>query len=727
MSLPISCPVRAAGLLLTACINAHAAEPVNAQSAASAAAADPVNKVEVKAKLDDYDPRRDDTSSKSVIDQKDILKYGDANVYDVLKRAPGVTVTGSTIRMRGLGNGYTQILVNGERLPPGFSMDALAPDQIERIEIIRAASAEYSAQAIAGTVNIVLKRAANKVRRDLRLSASRSDERRNAIVNVTREDRFGDVSWILNGALQHNVQDVPGSQTDRFSTAGASVVQLRDIESSSKGSNSMASIQPRLKWKISADDQLNVGVNIQAQRGGNDYQSRNDNLIGSFPPPDFISRHTRNDFSAVFGSLDMNWITKLPVGKLDAKLNVSDGHFDSTVNAISATAGDALQLGRFRDGHTRFPSVSSSGKFTRSVLDAHTLAAGWQYSNDKTKDTVKRIEGYAGQRPDYIDEYFNPTVSRSAVFIQDEWNLATNWSASLGGRYEEIRTTSREAGQVESESSNRVLSPVAHMLYKFPDKSGRQVRLALTRTFKAPQISQLSARRWEADVNSRFNPDSSGNPALKPELAKGVDLTYEHFWSQGAVFSFGTSVRKLSNYIRSRLAQDARGRWLVQPVNDGDAVVRTLELDTKFPLKAVLNGTDIPNVDLRFNVNRNWSRVAAVPGPDNRLDEQIPLSAVIGADYKADRMTMGVNFALRRGGDVRISQEQSGRLQTRRDLDVYVQYAVRKGIDFKISVNNALGVDTRTYSRYQDAQGISESWSRTPSSPAVRMNVGIQF
>ena len=65
----------------------------------------------------DYDPRRDDTASKTVIRQDEILKYGDTNVFDVLKRAPGVTVIGESIRMRGLGNGYTQVLVNGERPP----------------------------------------------------------------------------------------------------------------------------------------------------------------------------------------------------------------------------------------------------------------------------------------------------------------------------------------------------------------------------------------------------------------------------------------------------------------------------------------------------------------------------------------------------------------------------------------------------------------------------------
>ena len=62
-----------------------------------------------------------------MIGQQEILKYGDTNVFDVLKRVPGMTVVGESIRMRGLGNGYTQVLVNGEP-PPGFTPQSVSFD-----------------------------------------------------------------------------------------------------------------------------------------------------------------------------------------------------------------------------------------------------------------------------------------------------------------------------------------------------------------------------------------------------------------------------------------------------------------------------------------------------------------------------------------------------------------------------------------------------------------------
>ncbi|MGB9108334.1 MAG: TonB-dependent receptor, partial [Telluria sp.] len=45
-----------------------------------------ITTVEVKGAASDYDPRRDDTASKTVMNADEIRKYGDDNIYDVLKR-----------------------------------------------------------------------------------------------------------------------------------------------------------------------------------------------------------------------------------------------------------------------------------------------------------------------------------------------------------------------------------------------------------------------------------------------------------------------------------------------------------------------------------------------------------------------------------------------------------------------------------------------------------------
>ena len=724
----------AASLALLCSLTASAAEPTEAKPAQankeaakeSAKNAAPVAKVEVKGKADEVDPRRDDTASKTVMTQEEILKYGDTNVFDVLKRAPGVTVIGNSIRMRGLGNGYTQILVNGERPPPGFSLDAVPPDQIERIEIIRAATAEFSMQAIAGTVNIVLKKVVTKPQRDVRLNINRAEEKRSEFANVSLADKRGNLSWYLNANLQHRITDGTNTSTERFTAPDGQVTLLRESASDYRNTNQMAGLGPRLNWKLPNDDQLNLSAYIQAQRAGGGNVGRSDNLIGGLPAPDYVRGHSRNDYTGVFGNGEINWVAKLWGGKLDAKWSASNGRVDPTIVLVSATADERVQLRRWRQERMRFPRMGSSGKYTRGLFDGHSLAAGWEISRERTENLTHRIEGLVGEIPRDFYEVSDPRVRRVAAFIQDEWNVTKQWSMYLGARWEGIRTESSGTGILDTTSNTHVLSPVAQTLYKFPDKSGRQLRLAFTHTFKAPNTNQLSVRRWESDTNNRFSPDSSGNPALKPEQADGVDLTYEHFWAPGAVFSAGTSARRIRDYIRTILEQDANGRWLYHPVNDGKAQVRSLDVELKFPLKAVMK-EGAPPLDLRFNLNRNWSKVDTVPGPDNRLDQQIPLSLVFGADYKREPVSWGINLAHRTGGMVRLSQEQSARLQARRDVDGYAQYSPRKGLDLRLSIGNALGVDNLTYLRYQDASGTSESWARSPQSVELRFNLGLKF
>ena len=69
----------------------------------------------------DNDLRRRSQVAKQVYGREEMDKFGDTNVSDVLKRLPGVSMQGNAPRMRGLGAGYTQVLINGDPAPPGFA------------------------------------------------------------------------------------------------------------------------------------------------------------------------------------------------------------------------------------------------------------------------------------------------------------------------------------------------------------------------------------------------------------------------------------------------------------------------------------------------------------------------------------------------------------------------------------------------------------------------------
>ena len=98
-------------------------------------------------------------------------------------------------------------------------------------------------------------------------------------------------------------------------------------------------------------------------------------------------------------------------------------------------------------------------------------------------------------------------------------------------------------------------------LYRLPDRKGEQVRLALTRTYKAPGTQQLIPRRFTVIDNTPTTPDFSGNPDLQPELATGIDAAYEKFWDKGASMSFAVSARKINDYMRQGL-RFINNRWV---------------------------------------------------------------------------------------------------------------------------------------------------------------------
>ena len=65
-------------------------------------------------------------------------------------------------RLRGLPPGYTQILINGEKVPGSnadrsFFLDRIPAELIDRVEIVRSSSARRTGDAVAGTLNIKLR------------------------------------------------------------------------------------------------------------------------------------------------------------------------------------------------------------------------------------------------------------------------------------------------------------------------------------------------------------------------------------------------------------------------------------------------------------------------------------------------------------------------------------------------------------------------------------------
>jgi outer membrane receptor protein involved in Fe transport len=698
-----------------ACAAVFASHPAHAQPAAPAQDDKPVARIEVKGSADVI--RRNDTAAKIVVMRDEIVKYGDASVLDVLKRQPGVTVDGESVRMRGLAGGYTQVLVNGERPPAGFSLETLAPDSIERIEIIRAATAEYSTQSVAGTVNIVLRKAAAKPSREFKLSTAAGAAPRVTSVNLAKSGKADKMNYTVGGVLARNESTTPSSGTS-WASLGPVVTEERITSWIGHHAGKSGNLNSRVTWVLDGGDSLAWNTFVNAGRFGGHSEGVNETLAGpSFRYPNQALGYIIENASA---KSDLNLVLKLRRGgKLDTRAGVFASRSERSLHRLGWDGSWRALSDWIYDTSVRDRGLTWTGKYSVPVSTSHAMALGWDAGGSRYGEGDFQVDtGPLPQAPLGFDTRFVSSMRRLALYVQDEWELTPRWSVYLGARWEGMKLETTGDEMAPSTSSYSVLSPIMQTLWKLPGTKGSQLRLALTRTYRAPELNRMVPRHFYTSTNTPTSPDYLGNPALGPELAAGIDTAFEQYFESGGMVSASASSREITDLIRNAVSFDG-ARWVSSPTNQGKAHVRTLELEAKLPVKAMLPGA--PELELRASVSRNWSRVDEVPGPGNRLDRQPALSANLGADYSRGALRAGASFAMVKGGWTRSSAFESDYSSMRRDLEAYVLYKLDRQSQLRFTAINVLRPDNVRYARYQDGASAEGSNSFSPSYRGVRL------
>jgi iron complex outermembrane receptor protein len=650
----------------------------------------------------DTELRRRSQVAKQVYGREELDKFGDTNVADVLKRLPGVTLQGNAPRMRGLGSDYTIILLNGDRAPPGFSLDQVSPEQVERIEISKAPTADQSAQAIAGSINIILKEAPRLSQRDLRLNLGLSPNRPRLGGNFTLGEKFGALSLSLpiSGFEWRrptdvvNRRDIPGLD-GQFSQ----VIQSGRLENYGRGVN----IGPRLSWKLSDDETLTWQSFLQKGVFHNDIHYTNQILQGN---PSLEDDSTdRGTWQNIRSNLQWtNYLSATQSVELKGGLQNSRSTFDnrtfrSGVNRLRAV-GDNLENG-----------VTQAGKFTQILDGQHSVTVGWDLELRQRDEERTVTVGGLPQLADYEGRPFSARIEREALFIQDEWEISKQWSANLGIRGERIRTTSKTLDlPVSNESS--VLTPLLHLNYKFDPKARDLIRASLTRSYKPPGLATLMARPTInrlydnlSQTNTELAPDRDGNSTLRPELATGLDLAYETYLPDGGLISIGVFSRQIENLVRNvtslqTVAYASAPRWISRPTNFATAQTQGLELEVKGRAGELMPSffeRRMP-LNLRAAVSFYHSSVDTVPGPNNRLDAQQPWSGTLGADYRMTSLpvTAGGNLTVTPGYITQQTTSQALEQSRTRGFDLFARWAYSPTLAFRLSANQLFAVDTQT-------------------------------
>ncbi len=660
----------------------------------------------------DMDQRRQASAAKLIFGREELDRNGDNNIGEVLKRLPGVSIggragRGGEIRMRGMGAGYTQILINGERAPRGFNLESLSPEQVERIEVIRGTVAENSTQAIAGTINIILREGYQQKDNQLKISDTLHNGKHLPSLSATVPGKLGNMTYTLSANLGQNEQSTTSLASKYELDQAGAVLAQEDSYSQVEARSTHINFSPRLAWKFDNGDTLTLQsflMQNQNKDHGNAYLSApQGNRV-----PLYNSAAWKIDSTFTMGRLFGNWIKKLDGGgRLDIKFGGNSFYFESSTPRQEYDASKQLLRDLYDEISTRERGANLSAKYSISVGDGHLLAAGWEGEwSRRTQTRLALINQQADPFNDAGDDNLQANSRRLALFVQDEWDINKQWSVNLGLRWEGIKVKS---GQITNSSS--VFSPIAHAVWRVPGMERDQVRMSATHSYRAPQLGNLIATPTLSRNNSASSPDRYGNPQLQPEKALGLEIGYEHYLAEGGIVSANVFHRQIKQLMRRTtfLQNGPLGpRWTSMPINIGNASTHGIELEAKFRLSQMI--ADAPAIDLRANYSWMWSSVDGVQGPNNRLDNQAKHTLNLGADYRPANspLTIGTSFNWTPSYLVQSSPEQVLANGVKRQIDVYALYKISNTAQLRLAANNLLARDAVSGNSFFDAnRGIT--------------------
>ncbi len=558
----------------------------------------------------DMDARKQSTPAKLVYTSKDFERFELTTIGDYVRTLPGVVIDkgneAKDVKFRGLDKEYTQILINGERIPDGgekreFQLDRIPLNMVERIEIYRAPNASMDAQGAAGTINIILKNAVDQ--KTLRFNGS-----------IGKVDGFGTVydgyvqagtklgknlNVLLNGGYQSRI--APKIKTkESFKN---DVLQTGDVENEVK-KYSEANFAPRIDWKLSNKHQLSFDplylysledkdlnkpsykysttkIDTTSEKTNEKKDRSGWALRGTYRfNPSQKHRFTFRSYYQVYDEVK---------DKLTYKYK-ADGVTQAEATEETETKQDKELLGRVTYDYT--------GK-------QQSVSAGFEISSkDRNRDKIKLKNG-AAEKAGAKDRYL-AGEDRINIYVIDEIRIGKRHVLSPGVRTEltGVSTSSRYFNTrnvdtlVQQKYQYGTLNPSINYLWNLSDDIN--IRVNTARTVRRPQFDQLSPF-LETKKGTLADPDNIGNPELVPEISVGADLGVDYFLgkeNKTGVVGLNMFYRDVDKVMETIIYQDAsNNRYVSQLVNNGNGKVWGFEVDARYTINIKGFGQFIPKMN----------------------------------------------------------------------------------------------------------------------------------
>jgi outer membrane receptor protein involved in Fe transport len=524
-----------------------------------------------------YRDRTADTAPVLSYDLEYFQKFEPNTVGDMLKRVPGVGFVGSDVmeydgaQMRGLGGGYTQVLINGKQVPGAgddrsFWVDRIPAEMVERVEILRSNSANRSGDAVAGAINIVLRDSYSFDGSYIRAGVNRwyDGEVNPTVGAVTSGDFAG--GRILAGV---NIQDryrAKLKRSDRFTDPSQEeLVSYEDQTEVKDGRDYSANISyvvdlgttghfsldgfyvktDRKVTEVSFEEELDDDETIDSRVPGlNPINQKNWGLGAEYRfdmaggSTEFSLNHAR--FQDDSASTEESYSYASDAANFDEVWSIDGAEWDGA--EAEAEAVDA------RDAET---GIKLAHK--RRLGESTKVEFGVDYRHKKRDITYTTLEWEAEEEGDPVvyepDSIITSVIKEKRLdpYLQFAGS-AGNFSWEAGLRYETTDSDIRfvEDGNLEGASGtdyNRLL-PSAH--FKWDLTESDRISLSLARSIKRPNFNELVPALLDGEYGDN---DYVGNPLLKPESASGLDLGYERRLGRQGVVGVNLFYRKIKDLI----------------------------------------------------------------------------------------------------------------------------------------------------------------------------------
>jgi len=705
----------------------------------SVANAEEVKDVEVLSEVkvvDSSTSRERMNSIKPVLayDSRFFDKYEPRTVGEMLKVLPGVAFQGDIgeydfVKLRGLGSAYTQVLINGNRVPGteadgSASLDLIPAEMVERIEILRSPSASNDSSGVAGTINIILKEASSSSKFSYRLGTAyysngkaggdaKSDQMdRNTVgdiygnVDVT-DDKFKGLAYLSYTdvigetafTFSANIDD-KYTPKDKVTIIKDSNKNLKEYENEYDNRDTLTtSIYAKAVTPISDNGELMIAATyftIDREEEQREIKYEHDGSVWEF---DEI-QHQIMDIEKDATNVQVEYTHDLDKHKI--KVYAAYDKLDYSLHDYEAKSGTNLAeveninawMTERSDEKTNTEDTQFNAKITDIYQASDNLVVefGLDLMNKSRETVLTEFEVEDGNTTGtaVLDKgTYEVTQNRIDAFVQTNYEIDAMQSIGAGVRVENTDNEGKSRAGVEESKNYTTVNPSLHYLAKVTDDD--LIRVSLAQTVRRPSLDEIVS--YEQQEEPREFDTLIGNPDLEPEKSLGFDLGYEHAFKAGGIFGLNAYYRSISDLIEAyptggttNHGDEPGKEYIVK--NTGDADVYGLELDISAPLAVI----GLPDVTFIGNYSYLDSEVTDFfTGEKRRFNDQPDFVYNVGLTHnvKSIGLTYGFNYQ-KRGESIAESVDETEVTTYGADLGLFAQYKLAKETILRFTVDNAL-------------------------------------